>query len=154
MASFRDFSGQDGARADRESAPAASRSGAARSGAARSGAPVKSPMEAALAAMTQGKALMRRRIIRANAHRYERGVLRAWFRLPEPWFQAHGRADPLIGRAIIRRLRSALIRDRRLRGHFLRRTACPFDRETVLWGYLGGELLNLGRHVKKPEDIP
>lgn len=110
-------------------------------------------MEAALQAMTQGKARMRRRTIRARAHDYERTLLRPWFSLPESWFQAHALADPFIARAIVRRLKGALIRDRRLRGNFLRRPPCPLDRETMLWSFLGGELLNLGRHVNRPEDI-
>lgn len=111
-----------------------------------------SPFEIALKAMTQGKALMRRRTIRATAHRYERGVLRAWLGLPECWLQEHAAADRTVTHAVIRRLKSALSRDRRLRG-YLRRTAAPLDRETMLWGFLGGELLLLGRHVKRPEDI-
>jgi hypothetical protein len=112
-----------------------------------------SPFEIALKAMTQGKALMRRRAIRATAHRYERGVLRAWLGLPECWLQEYAVADRTVTRAVIRRLKRALSRDRRLRGPYLRRTAAPLDRETILWGFLGGELLLLGRHVKRPEDI-
>lgn len=110
-------------------------------------------MTDALRAVAQAKTLARRRNIRARAHNYERALLRPHFNLPEHWFQSRNANDPDISRAIIRKLRVALVRDRRLRGPFLRRTACPLDRETMLWGFLGGELLRMGRDVKTPDEV-
>jgi hypothetical protein len=114
-----------------------------------------SAMERAFAAIDQGKALARRRAIRANAHAfYNRARLSQFINVPAEWLQPYNERCPYVGDAIIRKLKAAIERDRRnLRGPFHRPLAAPLDRETALWGLLGGEMLRRGGNVKRPEEI-